>query len=84
MNKLGENTPSHNTTIIGISMDLKIEKGIPIPSTAKSLLKSMKVGDSVACSLTERNLLRVVANKQGIEVVTKKLKDDSYRIWRVK
>lgn len=65
-------------------MDLKIEKGIPIPSTAKSLLKSMKVGDSIACNLTEINLLRVVANKQGIEVVTKKLKDDSYRIWKVK
>tara|TARA_R110000803_G_scaffold198711_1_gene262556 strand:- start:45 stop:242 length:198 start_codon:yes stop_codon:yes gene_type:complete len=65
-------------------MYLKIEKGIPIPSTAKSLLKSMKVGDSIACNLTEINLLRVVANKQGIEVVTKKLKDDSYRIWRVK
>ena len=65
-------------------MYLKIEKGFPIPSTAKALLKSMEVGDSIACNLTEINLLRVVANKQGIEVVTKKLKDDSYRIWRVK
>lgn len=65
-------------------MYLKIEKGFPIPSTAKALLKSMEVGDSIACNLTEINLLRVVANKQGIEVITKKLKDDSYRIWRTK
>tara|TARA_R110001592_G_C13143342_1_gene747518 strand:- start:1575 stop:1781 length:207 start_codon:yes stop_codon:yes gene_type:complete len=64
--------------------NFKIQKNIPIPSTTKSILKDMEVGDSIACSLTERNLLRVVANTLGIKVVTRKLKDDFYRVWKIK
>jgi len=65
-------------------MDLKIEKDVPIPQTVTSLLKSMEVGDSVVCNLNKCNRLRARASEVGIKVLTRKIEDNSYRLWRIK
>jgi len=83
-NRPGGNIPRRNTIIIEIRMDLKIEKDVPIPHTATSLLESMKVGDSVVCNLNECNRLRASAQNSDIKVMSRKLEDNSYRLWRVK
>lgn len=65
-------------------MDLKIEKDVPVPHTATSLLKSMKAGDSVVCNLNECNRLRASAHESDIKVMSRKLENNSYRLWRIK
>ena len=65
-------------------MDLKIEKDVPIPQTVISLLKSMEVGDSVVCNLNKCNRLRARASQTEIKVLTRKLENNLYRVWRIK
>ena len=68
----------------------KIEKGIPIPERSSypgagltSLLKSMKVGDSVVLK-ANRNSVYATAGFNNFKVAIRKVSNTEIRIWRIK
>lgn len=69
---------------------IKVESGIPIPprysrDSKLALLRSMKPGDSfVVTKLSERSMFLNQAKRDKINVTTRKLNGDGYRIWRKK
>jgi hypothetical protein len=71
-------------------MDVKIEKGVPIPDSRKKnqyglVAEAMGVGDSVNVPTVEaRNSLYSYLRVLAYKPVTKKLKDGTYRLWRTK
>ena len=74
--------------------EIEIETGVVIPavdrrrkksSQALTLLRSMKPGDSIKLpSFTAYAYISKVAKKNGINIVMRRGKDDSVRVWRVK
>ena len=70
-------------------MDLKIEKNIPIPKTTcnsktSEMLKQMEIGDSITCNKKRLNSIKSSAYYHGILFVTRKIKDNLYRFWKIK
>lgn len=67
-------------------MELKIEKGIPIPVAANkwaTVLRQMEVSDSVVVnSGHQRNALVMAAKAQKMKLVTR-AEGESIRVWRV-
>ena len=71
-------------------MDIKIEKGVPIPearrtSHIRQLAKQMQVGDSVVVPTVEAgNSLYSHLRSIGHKSTSRKLSDGTYRLWRIK
>lgn len=65
---------------------VKIEKGIPIPHRGRhtELLLSMNKGDSFTTLYTSRAAIYQCALRHGIKLVTRKERDGSLRVWKVK
>ena len=65
---------------------MKIDKNIPVWSCGKytRTLLEMEIGDSVVCTKSERNILMTVGHRKKIKVTTRKIKDNKYRVWRIK
>ena len=63
-----------------------IEKDIPIPGYYP--FADMKVGDSMVITVKKRQALAVAmirhALKNNMKFISRKIGDDSYRVWRVK
>lgn len=71
-------------------MDIKIEKGVPIPEERKTsqmrqVARQMQIGDSVVVyELKDRNGLYSHLRSIGHKSTSRKLSDGTYRIWRIK
>lgn len=70
-------------------MEIKIEKGLPIPAKRAGLaesmattLKKMEIGDSFECNEQVCGNAKQAAHRHGIKVLTRKLASDKYRVWR--
>lgn len=71
-------------------MDVKIEKGIPLPSAKGSTyndilgtLRKMEVGDSFLCDSRTANSIRGVSGRYGIKVSGRLQQNGQHRIWRI-
>lgn len=71
-------------------MDIKIEKGVPIPegrktSQMREIARQMEPGDSVLVPTVEaRNGLYSHLRSIGCKSTSRKLSDGTYRLWRIK
>ena len=71
-------------------MEIKIEKGLPIPEKRAGLaesvaaaLKKMEIGDSFGCAEKVCKNAQQTCHRHGIKVLTRKLGKDLYRVWRI-
>jgi hypothetical protein len=71
--------------------NVPIKSGVPIPplatgphstSNAKTLLDRMKPGDCVELNAVHARSVKAYAKKVGIKVVTRKLADERFGVWR--
>jgi hypothetical protein len=67
-------------------MNLKIEKGVPLPTVNTGLtatIRILEIGDSflIPLSATARSNVAVTAKRIGVKVVTRK-DGDNIRVWR--
>jgi hypothetical protein len=64
---------------------MKIEKNIPIPSLSKyaEQLKTVEVGDSWTCTLTEAASYRAQARALGYSVKSRTINPNEVRLWRI-
>ena len=72
-------------------MDMKIEKGIPIPmkkanskNNFATILRSMEVGDSILFDRTENkpSSFYVCARRLGLKITVRELDEKQSRVWR--
>ena len=72
-------------------MDMKIEKGIPIPmkkanskNNFATILRSMEVGDSILFDRTETKTssFYVCARRLGLKITVRELDEKQSRVWR--
>lgn len=70
-------------------MEIKIEKGLPIPAKRAGLaesmattLKKMEIGDSFECNEQVCKNAQQTCHRHGMKVLTRKLGKDLYRVWR--
>lgn len=72
-------------------MDMKIEKGIPIPmkkanskNNFATILRSMEVGDSILFDRTETkpSSFYVCARRLGLKITVRELDEKQSRVWR--
>lgn len=61
-------------------MSIVIEKGIPIPRSLSQALREMQVGDSFV--IAEKSNLHTLSKRVGINIVTRKQPDGTFRVWR--
>lgn len=79
-----------------IENPLKIEKGIPIPTSKtggpnsefRSLIKQMKPGDSILFNKYDRanyasSVIRKLGWKSTVRIVSGNMEDGEYRVWRI-
>ena len=62
---------------------MKIEQNVPIPPTIKDILKEMKIGESIVLNRKIQTQLSINALYANIKVKSKKIDDDSIRVWRI-
>lgn len=73
-----------------ISVDYKVETGVPIPVQRSEPLplRGLKVGESILFPMKRRTTIMSYASrlkrKEGMQFTTKKVDENSCRIWRVK
>lgn len=72
-------------------ISVKIEHDIPIPEqmacgskSSRSILKSMKVGDSFIWPNKSRSNIYLYATMEGIKILGRTMQDGKYRVWRIK
>lgn len=70
-------------------MQIKIEHGIPMPLCSADghvikALRQMKVGDSFVYPRNHQASISGIGQRAGVKLVTRKLNDDTIRVWRVK
>lgn len=69
-------------------MEIKIEKGIPMPQRNQgkwiNLFRNMKVGDSFECEERYRNSMSACASRIKIKVSVHQTTPGKVRVWRVK
>lgn len=67
-----------------------IETGVPVQSNyavrspLRITLAKMKVGDSIVVNCKSRQHAHNCADKESVEIITRKISRDQVRIWRVK
>jgi hypothetical protein len=71
-------------------MEIKIEKGLPLPEDKwaqygliAAALKQMEIGDSFECTASQRAAASQAAHRQGVKVVTRKAANGKCRVWRI-
>lgn len=67
-------------------MDIKIEKGIPIPSCGNSngvskAIAAMVSGDSIVIELKARQGVFLAAKRYGKKLISRKIDDLTIRVW---
>lgn len=71
-----------------IDVHYKIEKGVDIPVRAPAQLKNLEVGDSFTFPIAERvnvaSRASFIKRTTGKEFTTKRLDDETCRVWRTK
>jgi hypothetical protein len=73
-----------------VESGLRIEKGVPIPSTAgrpslyAAVLNQMVKGDSVVARTANIVAFRACAKRLGVKITTRRDTSTTHRIWRVK
>lgn len=82
--RIKKKMPNQSAAMVG---DIKIEKGVPLPMNKigwPRVLAIMEPTDSfVVKSRKERMSVFVAAKRLGMQMTTKKIGDDEYRIWYV-
>jgi hypothetical protein len=64
--------------------DIKLEKGIPVPTRVRYPWKTMKVGESFVMEYSSaRSNVYHLAKLQGVKVAVHTLGDGRARVWRV-
>lgn len=71
-------------------MEIKIEKGLPLPEQKRAqygliaaALKQMEIGDSFECKESQRCAASQAAHRHGIKVLTRKTGQGLVRVWRI-
>ena len=66
----------------------QLEANVPVPpkwggAGRFDVLKTMAVGESFACDTNDVYTARSKAKKWGIEITTRKIAENKYRVWRM-
>ena len=78
-----------------LPLDIKIEKGVPIPPKKHlytkglrhefEVVKRMEIGDSfVVKTAAQKSKCQQKAYRKGLRLMSRTLKEDGFRLWRVK
>ena len=68
-----------------IKFDLKVEKDIPIPIHSTAAMKQLNLGESfvIPWPKSKPNTLSIFAKRAKIKIVTRRVDDETIRIWRI-
>jgi len=68
-------------------MNFIIEKGVPVPPVRKNSLvgtmRTMAINDSLALPINHQRSIHSAARTAGIKCASRKLDEDTIRVWRV-
>lgn len=71
-------------------MAIIVEKNIPLEplnrkrnSGLSQLIDRLEVGDSFECNYRQCHCVRELARNRSIKLVSRKIENDKYRVWRV-
>jgi hypothetical protein len=65
-----------------------IEHGVPLPEESQATgitgtLRQMEIGDSIVVNYSKSQGIASIAQRIGIKITRRKIKDGWYRIWRI-
>jgi hypothetical protein len=60
-----------------------IQQNVPLPQTDTAIFEAVNVGDSFQCDERMYKHARQWFYKKGKKIITRKIEDNCFRIWRI-